>query len=486
MEGSDGYWLTRFVFQRGLGAIYLCAFLVVVNQFRPLLGESGLLPAPRFIRQVSFRHAPGIFHFLPNDRAFTFFGWLGVFLAALATAGISERFGTGFSVVVWALLWVFYLSFVNVGQTFYAFGWESLLLESGFLAIFLGAADTEPSAILIWLLRWVLFRVMFGAGLIKLRGDPCWRDLSCLDWHFETQPMPNPLSWFFHRLPRRVRQAGVLFNHLVEVVVPFFYFAPQPIAGIAGLLTILFQGSLIVSGNFSWLNHLTLVLAFSTFDDSLLKMVIPIGPPPQVEPSFLLSALAWAVALLVAVLSVRPVRNLLSKDQIMNTTYDPFHLVNSYGAFGSITRPRYEIILEGTAEDTPTTASWRAYEFKGKPGDPRRLPPQIAPYHLRLDWLMWFAAMPSPYYPSWFIHLLAKLLAGDAATLGLLKGNPFPDASPKYVRALYYRYCFTTPEERRQSGCWWQQELVGTYFPPVSLADPEFREILRSMGWGEG
>jgi hypothetical protein len=485
MDGSDGYWLTRFVFQRGLGVIYLFAFLGVVNQFRPLLGENGLLPVPRFIRQTSFRRAPGLFHFFPNDRAFAFCGWLGVLLAALAAAGISEYFGTGFSVVVWALLWGLYLSYVNVGQTFYAFGWESLLLESGFLAIFLGSADTEPSAVLIWLLRWVLFRVMFGAGLIKLRGDPCWRDLSCLDWHFETQPMPNPLSWFFHRLPRRLRQAGVLFNHLVEVVVPFFYFAPQPLAGIAGLLTILFQGSLIVSGNFSWLNHLTLVLAFSTLDDSLLRLAIPFGPPSQVEPSFLLSVLTWVVALLVALLSIRPARNLLSKNQIMNTTYDPCHLVNSYGAFGSITRPRYEIVLEGTTADAPSTTSWQAYEFKGKPGDPRRLPPQIAPYHLRLDWLMWFAAMPSPYVPSWFLRLLGKLLEGDAAILALLEGNPFPDTPPKYIRAIYYRYRFTTPEERRQSGCWWHRELVGTYFPPVSLDDPEYREILRSLGRGK-
>jgi hypothetical protein len=167
----------------------------------------------------------------------------------------------------------------------------------------------------------------------------------------------------------------------------------------------------------------------------------------------------------------------------MNTTYDPFHLVNSYGAFGSITRPRYEIVLEGTTEDAPSTTSWLAYEFKGKPGDPRRLPPQIAPYHLRLDWLMWFAAMPSPYVPSWFLRLMGKLLEGDAATLGLLKGNPFPDAPPKYLRALYYRYRFTTPEERHQSGCWWHRELLGTYFPPVSLADAEFKKVLARIGF---
>jgi hypothetical protein len=175
------------------------------------------------------------------------------------------------------------------------------------------------------------------------------------------------------------------------VVVPFFYFAPQPLAGIAGRLTILFKGSQIVSGNISWVNHHTHVLAISKLDDSQLRLAIPIGPPSQVEPTIHQSVLTWAVALLVALLSIRPARNLLSKNQIMNTTYDPCHLVNSYGAFGSITRPRYEIVLEGTTADAPSTTSWQAYEFKGKPGDPRRLPPQIAPYHLRLDWLMWFA-----------------------------------------------------------------------------------------------
>jgi hypothetical protein len=483
MDGTEGYWLTRFVLQRGIGVIYFFAFLTAVNQFRPLLGENGLLPAPLFLRQVGFRNAPSIFHLFPNDRAFSLFGRLGVVLSSVAITGLSEQFGTTFSVAVWGLLWIFYLSFVNVGQTFYAFGWESLLLESGFLAIFLGAAETEPSVIIIWLMRWVLFRVMFGAGLIKVRGDPCWRDLSCLDYHFETQPMPNPLSWYFHRLPAWVRKAGVLFNHFVELVVPFAYFAPQPIAAIAGLLTILFQGSLIVSGNFSWLNHMTLVLAFSTFDDFLLRTLIPFGPSSLSPPSAVFGAAVWGVAILVAILSVKPVRNLFSKNQVMNTIYNPFHLVNTYGAFGSITRPRYEIVLEGTDEKVPTTASWREYEFKGKPGDILHRPPQVAPYHLRLDWLMWFAAMPSRQltYPPWLIHLVGKLLEGDGPTLALLRKNPFPEAPPHYIRALTYHYRFTSPAERRQTGCWWRRELVGTYLPPLSLEDAAFREILKEL-----
>jgi hypothetical protein len=485
MDGAVDYWLTRFVLQKGLGLIYLAAFLVVVNQFRPLVGEHGLLPAPRLLKRVTFREVPSLFHWWPSDRAFALGGWLGVLLSLLATLGLSEQFGTPFSMLVWALLWVLYLSFVNIGQTFYGFGWESILLESGFLAIFLGAADTEPAVVTIWLLRWVLFRVMFGAGLIKLRGDPCWRDLTCLSWHFETQPLPNPLSWFFHRLPVWAHKTGVLFNHLVEVAVPFAYFAPQPISGIAGLVTILFQGSLIVSGNFSWLNHLTVVLAFSTLDGQFLARLLPLVPPALSAPPTLFLAAAWGVALVVAILSIQPVRNLWSKHQVMNTSYNPYHLVNSYGAFGSITRPRYEIILEGTTDLIPiSSGDWRPYEFRAKPGDTRRRPPQIAPYHLRLDWLMWFAAMPGrPDCPLWLVHLVAKLLEGDTATLALLRGNPFGASPPRFIRARYYLYRFTTPAERRQTGDWWHRDLVGSYLEPLSLAEPEFRGILLRSGW---
>jgi hypothetical protein len=226
MEPSQYYWLPRLLFQRGMALIYLIAFLVAVNQFRPLLGEHGLLPVPLFVKQVAFRNAPSIFFVFPYDRAFTICGWAGVALACLALAGVSERYGLWVSVATWAILWALYLSFVNVGQTFYGFGWESMTLEAGFYAILLGNRRTAPSAILIWILRWMLFRVMFGAGLIKMRGDSCWKDLTCLDYHYETQPMPNPLSWYFHWLPSWMHHGGVLFNHFVELIVPFGYFAP--------------------------------------------------------------------------------------------------------------------------------------------------------------------------------------------------------------------------------------------------------------------
>jgi len=484
MESTPDYWLTRLVLQRGLALIYLIAFLVAVNQFRPLCGEKGLLPAPQFIRETPFREAPSLFYLFPNDQAFALFGWIGVLLAVLALTGISERFGIWVSVAVWSLLWVIYLSFVNIGQTFYGFGWESMLLESGFLAIFLGAADTQPQAIMIWLYRWVVFRVMFGAGLIKLRGDPCWREFTCLDYHFESQPIPNPLSWYFHWLPGWAHKAGVLVNHLAELPAPFLCFAPQPVAALAGLVIIGFQSSIMVSGNFSWLSLLTIVLALSTFNDAQLGKVLPIQPPQAAQPLPFQVGVTYALALLVLFLSLKPVRNLFSRQQIMNTSYNPLQLVNTYGAFGTVTKERYEIVIEGTEESVLTGETrWKEYGFKGKPGDPSRLPPQIAPYHLRLDWLMWFAAMPSIYYDPWFIHLVKKLLDGDAATLALLRDNPFPAGPPRFIRALHYRYRFTSPEERSRSGRWWERELVGTYFPAVSLSDPTLRSLLEQLGY---
>jgi hypothetical protein len=467
-DGLAGYWSSRFLFERSLALIYLVAFVCAANQFVPLLGEHGLLPVSRFVRAVPFRSSPSLFFFAPSDTAFRIAAWLGIILSCAALFGLIQRWGLLAS-VVWAVLWLLYLSFVNVGQIFYGFGWESLLLETGFFAIFLGSGATVPNAFLIWIFRWVLFRDMFGAGLIKLRGDSCWHDLTCLNYYFETQPIPNVISWYFHWLPASVHRVGVMFNHVMELAVPFAYFAPQPIAGVAGLLTIAFQLTLIVSGNLSWLNWLTIVLCIPTLDDRWLSW-LPITPPALQAPALPQRIGIYAVAALVAVMSVRPILNMLSPRQLMNFSFNPVHLVNTYGAFGSITRTRNEIAIEGTddAAITPST-TWREYEFKGKPGDPSRMPPQIAPYHLRLDWLMWFAAMSSPSEHPWFTALLVKLLEGDRATLNLLRTNPFPEHPPRYVRALYYEYRFTTPDERRRTGRWWNRELLGEYFSPVAL-----------------
>ena len=459
---AEGSWLSRLLLQRGLAGVYLVAFLVARNQGPALIGAHGLTPAPRFLRVASFRRAPSVFQWRYSDRLLRAVAWTGIVVAGACVAGLPERGPLVVSMAAWALLWVLYLSIVNVGQIWYGFGWESLLLEAGFLAVFLGSEDTAPPALILWACRWLLFRLEFGAGLIKLRGDRCWRDLTCLQYHHETQPMPNPLSRWFHRLPRSLHRIEVLANHGTQLVVPWFLFAPQPIAAGAAVVVMVTQGWLVLSGNFSWLNVITIVLAVAALD---LR-----GSPPDLSTPGWHQALVVAVAALIVVLSWWPVRNMAGRHrrQAMNASFNQLHLVNTYGAFGSVTKVRNEIVIEGAAEPGPD-AVWREYEFKGKPGDVRRRPPQVAPYHLRLDWLMWFAALSPSYADSWFRPLLQKLLEGDVPTLRLLRTNPFPDAPPVVVRARLYRYRFATRSERKASGAHWTRTLVGEYAPPMSL-----------------
>jgi hypothetical protein len=371
--------------------------------------------------------------------------------------------------LTWGLLWALYLSFVNLGSLFYGYGWESLLLETGFLAVFLGPTDATPTWVTIWLVRWLLFRVMFGAGMIKMRGDPCWRQLTCLDYHYETQPLPNPWSFFLHRSPRWVHRMEVAGTHFVQLVAIWGIFLPQPGAALAGTLVIAFQGLLIVSGNLSWLNWLTLLLGFACFDDGTLAFLgLPRAQGLEARPLAFDVALL-AVTVLILGLSVRPARNLFSRRQLMNASFDPFHLVNTYGAFGSITRERREIEIEATRDEAIDEATeWRPYRFEGKPGDPRRRPPFVAPYHLRLDWQMWFAAMTPADRQPWFHRFVAKLLEADPGVLSLLAEDPMEGRPPRYVRAIWYRYRFSTFAEWRETGEWWTRERLGVYLPPVA------------------
>ncbi|RVX42694.1 lipase maturation factor [Nonomuraea polychroma] len=468
LAASD-YWLGRLVFQRGLAVIYLVAFLSAAHQFRALIGANGLTPVPAYLRLVSFRSAPSIFHLHYSDRFFAAVAWSGVALSAAVLAGLADLVPLWGSMLLWAVLWVVYLSIVNVGQVWYSFGWESLLCEAGFLAIFLGNRQIAPPVLVLLLLRWLLFRLEFGAGLIKLRGDRCWRDLTCLYYHHETQPMPGPLSWYFHWLPRPLHRIEVAGNHVAQLVAPFGLFAPQPYATLAAAIMIVTQLWLIVSGNFSWLNWLTVVLAASVVDWSMI-LASPAPAPAALAAPVWHDALVVAVTTLVVVLSYWPVHNLLSRHQLMNASFDPLRLVGTYGAFGTVSKVRVEVVIEGTDEPEITAdTQWKEYHFKGKPGDPARHPPQVAPYHLRLDWLMWFAGLSPIYAEPWFIPLAVKLLENDRATLRLLAGNPFPDTPPAFLRARLYSYRFTTWRQRRATGAWWDRDLIDEYLPPVRL-----------------
>lgn len=468
---ADGYTIGRLLVTRGLAALYLVAFLAALLQFRALIGTRGLLPVPDFVAARTFKSSPSVFHFRYSDRLFAALAVVGVLLAGLTLVGVTERLPLPACMAVWFGMWALYLSIVNVGQVWYSFGWESLLLEAGVLAIFLGNADVAPPFLVLILMRWVLFRVEFGAGLIKMRGDHCWRDLTCLYYHHETQPMPGPLSRFFHLLPRPLHRVEVAGNHVTQLVVPFGLFLPQPVAGLAAVVMILTQLWLVASGNFAWLNWITIVLALSVVPDEFYGRIVTVNADYAPTPlPFTVAVVALTV--LTAALSYRPVRNLASRRQAMNASFNQWHFVNAYGAFGSITRTRHEVIVEGTADqvDTPAT-EWREYEFKGKPGDVRRRPRQYAPYHLRLDWLMWFAAISRDYAASWFPRFVYKLLENDRNTLKLLRHNPFPEAPPDRIRARLFRYRYATRSEHRATGVWWVREPVADFMMPMSLSD---------------
>lgn len=470
---APDYFIARLCFERALGAIYFVAFLSAYNQFTALLGEKGLLPVPAYIKRVSFKHAPSLFHWKYSDHMLKVICLIGMGISLLITFGAYAHAPILLHMFSWLTLYGLYLSLVSVGQDFYGFGWETMLLEAGFFAAFMGPEWVTPSWIPILILRWMLFRTEMGAGLIKLRGDKCWRDLTCLYYHHETQPLPNPLSRFFHHSPKFIHRFGVMFSHFCQLVAPVGLFLPQPIAGIAGFFLIFHQFILVVSGNYSWLNWLTIVLGFLSFANPVGYEFIALPRPMWFE------VIQWMVFLFALYLSYRPAINLCSRRQYMNYCWNRWHLVGAYGAFGSVTKERYEIVIEGTADENPTTQSvWKEYGFRGKPVELDRRPPIVAPYHLRLDWMIWFLPFgvlvgEKEIYVQghdlWFVRLMLKLLKNDPDLLRLIRINPFPDHPPKWMRAKFYQYEFTTKEEFKISGNIWKRKYLGEYCPNVSL-----------------
>lgn len=491
-----GYWLTRFVLLRLLGFVYFVAFLAAANQLVPLVGEHGLLPAEVWLRNLEthfggraagFWNVPTIFWCGLSDGGLRLVAWIGAALSLVVLAGYANA-------IVLLVLWALYTSIVSVGQLWYSYGWEIQLLETGFLAVFLCPLldgrpfpRRPPPVVIVWLYRWLIFRIMLGAGLIKLRGDACWRDLTCLVYHYETQPIPNPLSWWLHFRPEWFHKAGTLWNHIIELLVPWFGFGPRMSRHVAGILMASFQGILILSGNLSFLNWLTIIPCLACLDDTFWARFLPralvqraMHAAETAERSRPHEIAAVVFAVVVAVLSVDPVANLIEPKQVMNTSFNRLNLVNTYGAFGTVGRERMEIVFEGTSNPSLEFAMWREYEFKAKPGDLRRRPVIVAPYQPRIDWQIWFAAMATPNQYPWTVHFVWKLLHNDSGTLSLIASNPFPSEPPRYVRAVLYRYRFTRPGE---GATWWQRERLGLWLRPISLEDAEVRRFLEAQRW---
>lgn len=483
---ADGARFTgvRTVLLRLLGVVYFVAFLSAYLQAPALIGQNGLLPFDGWLRLVAkirggswsgFLATPSLLWIHPTDGMLRGICAVGMLLALAVIGGVTNA-------AVMIALWAIQFSLYSVGQIFWGYGWEMQLLETGMLAAVMCPLRTwrpfvsAPPTATVWMMRWLIARIMLGAGLIKLRGDECWRALTCLQTHYETQPNPSPVSWLFHQMPPWFHTGGVLVNHFVELICPFFILGPRSWRRFAGCAFIAFQWTLIVSGNLSFLNWLTMVPAIACLDDDFLRLpkFREIAPAPAKMQRWV----ANGYAVIVGILSVGPTLNLLSSHQAMNASFDPLHLVNTYGAFGTVSRYRDEIILEGTRDGE----RWEEYEFPCKPGDVRRAPCLVSPYHYRLDWQMWFAAMSDYDEEPWLVVLVDKLLRGDRAIAPLLAKDPFADGPPpRLVRARLVRYTMTTWQTRGEG--WWiraeEPRLKDReYLRPIALGDPDLEAFL--------
>ncbi|XP_035389707.1 lipase maturation factor 1 isoform X2 [Electrophorus electricus] len=506
------YWLTRIVLLRSIAFIYFVAFGVAYNQNKQLIGERGLMPCKEYLRSVkryvggkigmaALAYTPSILWFMDWEDMDANLD--AIALVGLALSGFVLLSGRA-NMIIMAVLWILYHSIVSVGQLWYSFGWESQLLETGFLGIFLCPfwslaqmpRHCPPSHISIWTFRWLI-------GMIKIRGDSCWLDLTCMDYHYETQPVPSPISYYLHHSPWWFHRFETLSNHFIELVVPFFTFMGRRMCMVNGTLQILFQVALIISGNLSFLNWLTIVPSLACFDDlALASLFWPSGGPwqtlmklqkekaegtssPATKGMFIRRVVNVALGILIAYLSVPVVINLLSPRQVMNTSFDPLRIVNTYGAFGSITKERTEVVFQGTlsANHTDEGVVWEEYEFLCKPGAVDRRPCLITPYHYRLDWLMWFAAFQTYEHNEWVIQIAGRLLANDSTVLSLMAHNPFQSREkPRWVRGEHFRYKFTKPGRATAAqGKWWVRKRIGPYFPPVNLEG--LRSYFRSRNW---
>ena len=452
------------MFQRLLALIYVAAFASLATQIAGLVGSSGILPATALLDTAARAHRapawielPTVFWFAVSDTALRGACVAGALAAALAACGYRRT-------PLLALCYVLYLSLFSVGQDFMSFQWDLLLLEAGFLALWLPAHPT----LLPWLFRLLLFRFMFSSGCVKLlSGDPNWANLHALDFYYETQPLPTPLAWYVHQLPAWFDQICVAATFIVELILPFLIFTPRRPRQLAAAGFIVLESVILLTGNYNFFNLLTMALVLFLFDDGQWRR----QRWPMVVPGRLArnaaSALAAVVVLHNLLYLVRPFapQALPSALSRLVATLAPLHIVNGYGLFAVMTTTRPEIEIQGSVDGE----HWRNYVFAFKPGDPTHGPRWNIPQQPRLDWQMWFAALASADDVPWFGHLLERLLHNTPAVVALFADNPFAAQAPRFVRALLWQYRFSTAGERAAAGQIWQRRLLGLYYPAVHL-----------------
>jgi lipase maturation factor 1 len=484
------YRLTRWIFLRAIGAIYLIAFASLWMQIGGLIGHNGILPENQLmsaIKQQCDKNGVGLerFHLVPtfcwlnsSDGFLKFQCIAGTILAGLLIFGISPA-------IILILLWMLYLSLTTIGRDFFGFQWDNLLLEAGFLSIFFAplrllpnlSREAPPSRIGHWLLRMLLFKLMFSSGCVKLAsGDSTWHDLTALTFHYQTQPLPTWIAWYANQSPRWFLKLSCFVMFVIELGAPFLIFAPRRVRFFGGAAIAFLQILIFITGNYTFFNLLTLALCLLLLDDFAFQKVLPATFRPLTKPrTWLWSRLALTAPLAIIFLSVSflQIANIFGVQGTgilypAASVYEwiaPFRTINNYGLFAVMTTERHEIIVQGSNDGV----HWLDYEFKYKPGDVKGRPQFIAPLQPRLDWQMWFAALGDYQENPWFENFCVRLLQGSPEVLELMRKNPFPDKPPLYIRGELYNYQFTNFAERRAIGAWWKREFIGEYLPPVSL-----------------
>jgi predicted DCC family thiol-disulfide oxidoreductase YuxK len=461
------YYTAAELFSRSLSVIYAIAFISFGLQARGLVGSDGILPAGDFLHAVqrqlggvAWWRLPTLFWWGNNDLTILSITWGGV---ALSLVSLLTKAQGRWQRIIFAVLWLYYLSIVNAGQIFMSFQWDWLLVEVGFLAIFL-----QPARSRVWLYRWLLFRLMLESGAVKLlSGDPTWRGLTALKYHYETQPLPTPLAWYAHLAPDWFQSMSVLLVFFVELLVPLLMWAPRRLRYFAGMATIAFQVLIFLTGNYTFFNLLTMALCLLLFDDSFFAgWKFRIQPTVMSAPNRYVTAAVWSLVGFLSVVEIGATAGKLPLPVAQAAQQiSQFGFVNHYGLFAVMTTKRMEIQVEGSQDGQ----TWEPYLFRYKPGPLNRRLPWAAPYQPRLDWQMWFAALSSARDNPWFIRMMVGLLHGSKPIEALFEQTPFSGTTPKFVRATIYEYHFTTWDERAKTGNYWKRELKGLYFPVVSL-----------------
>lgn len=472
-EGATStYRLVSALFLRLLGLVYLIAFASLAVQVEGLAGSGGILPfagklaaIAQPVDPVQYLRVPTLFWLNSSDTALLAAAWGGCLAAVMIAIGLWQR-----SALVAA--YVLYLSLYHACQPFLNFQWDGLLLEAGFLAIFL----TPRSRVVIWLFRWLLFRLRFMSGLSKLMlEDPSWSGLTALDYYFEVQPLPTPLAWYAHHLPEWLLRAGTAGTLFVELIVPFMMFLPRRWRFAAAWLTILWQVLIILTSNHNWINILTIVLCLFLFDDRAVARIVPArarrhleapSAPPTATTNPITRNATAVLALGILTLSLAHLWELVRMQSVsgaLGTALDyaeTYRVVSKYHVFPTMRTERYELEISGSLDGHV----WQTYGFRYKPGDPAGRPPVVLPHQPRLDWQMWFVTL-HPMHGHFFRAFLDSLLANRPQTTALLAHNPFADRPPRYLRVDAYRYRFTGAEERAATGHWWRREHMGPFTP---------------------